>query len=278
MARSITEIHQQIIGQIKADPVLVTEATSTSIVALWYRLAHAVAVCVWTSEVVYDLFRRETDEKIAAMKPHSLRWYALKAKAFQYGFNLVLESDYYNNAGIADTVIAASKIVAYAAVVEQTRGLRIKVARDAGTDLAPLSVNQLDAFKAYMARVKDAGVKLLITSDPADSIKGKIDVYYNPLVLNSNGGRNDGVSADPVREAFKLYLKNLPFNGVFVLQNLVDVLQAVDGVKIIDIKEMQAKYGALAYTAFRVEYLPDAGYLRIYNDADLELTFIPYSE
>jgi len=278
MARTILEIQAESINQVQSDAVLSAELTSTSKVAKWRLWTYVTAVCIWTIEKLFDVLRLETDEKLAALKPHSLRWYAGKAKAFQFGFNLVNEADYYSNTGIADSIVEASKIVDYAAVVEQTRGLRIKVATDTGSDLAALSAPQLAAFVAYMARVKDAGVKLLITSSAPDSLKGSINVYYNPLVINANGGRNDGFSADPVRDAFKLYLKNLPFNGVFLLQNLVDVLQLIDGVSVIDIKQMQARYGALPYTSFNVQYIPDAGYLRLYSDSDLVLTFIPYSE
>lgn len=278
MARTITDIQTEVINQVQSDPVLQAQLTSTSKVAIWRLWTYVIAVCFWTIEKLMDAFRIETDAKIAALKPHSLRWYAGKAKAFQYGYDLVAEADYYDNTGIDDATITASQIVNYAAVVEQTRGLRIKVATDSGADLAALSSPQLASFVEYMGRVKDAGVKLLITSTTADSLKLTIDIYYNPLVLNANGGRADGVTSTPVQDAIKAYLKNLPFNGVFLLQNLTDVLQLVDGVKVIDIKEAQAKYGALAYTSFRVQYIPDAGYLRIYNDSDLLLTFIPYSE
>lgn len=278
MARAISEIQAEIINQVKADPVLNAKLTSTSKVSIWRLWTYVVATCFWTIEKLMDIFRIETDDKIAALKPHSLRWYAGKAKAFQYGFNLVVESDYYDNTGIDDDTIDASKIVSYAAVVEQERGLRIKVATDAGIDLAPLSTPQLDSFKEYMKRVKDAGVKLFITSGPADSLKLTIDIYYNPLVMNNVGGRADGITATPVQDAIKLYLKNLPFNGIFLLQNLVDVLQVVDGVTVVDIKEAAAQYAATDYTSFSVQWIPDSGYLRVYADTDLTLTFIPYSE
>lgn len=278
MARTINEIQAEIISQVQADTTLSSQLTSTSKVAVWRLWTYVIATCFWTIEKLQDLFRIETDEKIATLKPHSLRWYALKAKAFEYGYDLIQDEDYYDNSGLEESDLEAALLIAYAAVVEQTRGLRIKVAKDAGADLAALTEPELDAFKEYMSRVKDAGVKLLITSSAADNLKLKIDIYYNPLVLTAAGGRVDGFTSDPVGEAVKAYLKNLPFNGVFLLQNLVDVLQLVDGVKVVDIKEAQAKYGALAFTSFRVQYIPDAGYLRIYNIGDLILTFIPYSE
>lgn len=278
MARTIADIQLEIVTSVQADEVLGPLLSSTSKVSIWRLWTYVVAVAIWTLETIFDIFRIEIDEKIATLKPHSLRWYALKAKAFQYGQDLVDDADYYDNTGLDDTDIEASLIIDHAAVVEQTRGLRIKVATTVSGDLAALTTPQLNAFKEYMKRVKDAGVKLLITSAIADSLKLKLTVYYNPLVLDATGGRADGTSSTPVQDAINNYLKNLPFNGVFVVQSLIDVLQQVDGARVFDIQESQARYGALAYTAFRVQYIPDAGYLRIFDDADLQITFLPYSE
>lgn len=277
MARSITTIQNNIIAGVAANATLSPLLTSTSRVAIWRLLALVVATAIWTLETLFDIHVADVNETISKLKPHSLRWYAEKATAFQFGYNLVDDADYYDNTGIDETTIEASKVVAYAAVVEQDRGLRIKVARDTG-DLAALTAPQLEAFEEYMKRIKDAGVRLNITSSAADELKLNIELYYNPLVLNSAGGRLDGTVSEPVQDAVKEYLKNLPFNGVFVLQNLIDVLQLVDGVKIAHLVGAQARYGLLPFQSFAVKYLPDAGYLRIPNPGDLTITFIPYSE
>lgn len=277
MARSITTIQNNIIAGVAANATLSPLLTSTSRVSIWRLLALVVATAIWTLETLFDIHVADVNETISKLKPHSLRWYAEKATAFQFGYNLVDDADYYDNTGIDETTIEASKVVAYAAVVEQDRGLRIKVARDTG-DLAALTAPQLEAFEEYMKRIKDAGVRLNITSSAADELKLNIELYYNPLVLNSAGGRLDGTVSEPVQDAVKEYLKNLPFNGVFVLQNLIDVLQLVDGVKIAHLVGAQARYGLLPFQSFAVKYLPDAGYLRIPNPGDLTITFIPYSE
>jgi hypothetical protein len=39
----------------------------------------------------------------------------------------------------------------------------------------------------------------------------------------------------------------------------------------------QARYGEIPYTPFDVKYSPDAGYLRILNDADLQISYTPQS-
>ncbi len=274
MARTIEQIQQEMITAVQADATLAPLLTSTSKVAVWRGILNIVATCIWTIDKLCDILKIDIDETIAALKPHSLRWYAGKAKAFQYGYNLVNEADYYDNTGIDDTTIAASKIVSYAAVVEQVRGVRIKVAKTVGADLAALTVGELAAFTQYMKEVKDAGVKLKITSAVADLLKLSLRIQYDPLVTNAAGARIDGTTATPVKDAIKLHLKNLPFNGVFSIQKLVDAIQAVEGVSDLNVDSVQTKYGALPFTAVNISVIPDAGYLRI-EDADLTIVFTP---
>jgi len=282
MARSIQEVFDAAVTEgirLATDanlPDVVTMFGNTSRVAIWKILFYAVAFIIHALEVIYDLFRAEIDNDISLLKPHSARWYANIAKLFQYGFNLVAESDYYDNTGLTQDQITAAQIVAYAAVVEQQRGIRIKVAKIVGNDLGALASNELDAFSEYMEEVKDAGIKLLITSGVADDLKSTLRMFYNPLVLAADGSRIDGTDPSPVQTAFNNYLKNLPFNGIFAPSLMVDQLQAVDGVVLVKDDLWQARYGALDYTNIDVQYNPDAGYLRI-DPSNLAITFIPQS-
>jgi hypothetical protein len=278
MARTITEIENEIIAQVQANATLGPLLTSISKTAIWRLIVFVLAVAIWTVEQLFDIHKADIEEQIATLKPHSLRWYAEKTKQFQYGFNLIPETDVYDNTGIDETTIEASKIIDYAVAVEVERGLRIKVATTVGNDLAPLNVDQLNAAKEYLKRFKDAGVKVEMTSTVADSLKLTADVYFNPLVLKSDGSRLDGENSTPVQDGTKAYLKNLPFNGLFILQNLVDQMQKIDGVVLIDIKSASARYGSLPYQSFSVQYLPDGGYLRFVSNNDLIINFIPYSE
>lgn len=277
---------QEVFDAIKAEAIALATAAgnqsaidmfnNTSRVAIWKIIFYAVAFCIHVFEEILDLFRTEIDDRVEALKPHSERWYAEMAKKFQFGYNLVDETDGYDNTGLTQQQIDDSLIIAHAAVVEQTRGIRIKVARLVSGELAALTDPQLDAFIEYMERIKDAGIKLLITSDAADDLQAELRIYYNPLVLADDGSRLDGTAATPVQDAFESYLKSLPFNGLFVPQLMIDKLQAVDGVVIVKDDLWLARYGALAYASIDVEYQPDAGYLRLINNG-LTLTFIPHS-
>lgn len=274
MARTIAEIHDALIAEKQLTPELAT-LTSNSRVAVWRLWLYVVAVAIHLHESMFDAHKAEVLDIISKMKPHTKKWYAQKAVAYQHGQDLVDDADYYDNSALTDEEVEESKVVAYAAVVEVENGLRIKAASLVGNDLAPLSAEQMDGFVEYMGRIKDAGVKLLITSGVADSLRLKLQVYYNPLVLNSNGERLDGGGSTPIQDAVKQYLKNLPFNGVFVLAYLVDQLQQLEGVVIPHVVLAQARYGALPYLPFAVQYQPDAGYLRFDADMDLEIEWIP---
>lgn len=262
------------IADVQADPVLAPAATSTSKTAFWRLWTRIVAAAAWSVEVLFDTHKQEINEVVTALKPHSLKWYATKARAFQFGYALPPDTDVYDNSLLTEAQIEASQIVKYVAVVEQDKTLRVKVAKLA-TDLLPLTGPELASFAAYMARIKDAGVKLVITSQVADKLKLELDIYYDPLVLNAQGQRIDGSSLTPVQTAIDSFLKNLPFNGVFVMAYLVDALQQVDGVVIPHLKQALTSYGAFPFTSVAVTYQPDSGYLRFDQPTDLVLNFIP---
>jgi hypothetical protein len=280
MARSTADIQNEIISTVQSDDVLNTELTSTSKTAVWRLTTYVVAFVIGTVERMFDALVILINDLISRLKPHTLRWYAEKAKAFQYGFNLLPDSDQFNNTGYNDAQIEASKIVDYAAVVEQLSAngrtvLRLKLATESGADLAPLSTAQVNAFKSYMSRIKDAGVPLIIDSLPADKLKQKWRIFYDPLILTSDGNRVDGTANDVVLTAIKEYLKNLPFNGTFVNTYHIDAVQKVDGVVNAVLDECFATYGALPFSNVAVEYEPDAGYLRFDQSIDLVIQYIP---
>ena len=156
MARTIIEIRDEILAA-KAAQASLNTLNSTSHVSIYRLWIWITATCIWTLEKLFDIFKVEVDDTISKKNPHTPEWYVEKAKAFQYGYNLVAEKDYYDNTGIDDTVIAASKIVKFAAMPE-IPFLRLKVAKLVGLNLAALSAPELASFQAYIKRIKGAGV------------------------------------------------------------------------------------------------------------------------
>jgi hypothetical protein len=277
MARTISVIYDQIVAAKNAQTELAA-ADSTSKVAVFALWAYVVAVCIWTLESLFDAHKACVDKAISEMKPHKLRWYRSIALAFQFGQALVQDEDYYDNTGLTAEAVLAMQVIKHAAITESAEGnLRLKVATEVNGELAPLSratPDQYTPFVAYMNMVKDAGVKLLIDSLPADKLSLNVDIYYDPLVIDATGGRLDGSSIKPVEIAIKEYLKALPFNGEFIIAALTDKLQITPGVVVPQINYVNISYGAMPWTGVNARYVPYGGYLRIYDPVDLIVNYI----
>ncbi|MCF8448959.1 MAG: hypothetical protein K9G49_03715 [Taibaiella sp.] len=274
MARTIAVIQQQIIETKNADPTLSSYEWSDSKVAIWRLWTYVIAFCIWTLENLFDYHKIEVSDIISTQKPHTLQWYVHKAKLFQYGDSLPANSDIYATTSTDPAIV----IVKYAAAVELANMVRIKVAKENAGTLESLSIAELAAFTGYMSRIKDAGVRLQLTSGDPDNLQLALSVYYDPLVLSSTGSRIDGASFTPVMDAINSFLADLPFNGVFVLNELIVALQAIDGVKIGYILSAQANYAATPYLPITIKYTPDAGYMALdetYFNANV--TYTPYA-
>lgn len=275
MARTIAEIQAAIIAEKEANATLSGLLTSTSKVAIWRLWTYVTAVGIWTLEVLFDSHKVEVQGIIAEQKTHTLPWYVGKAKAFQYGETLPADTDVYEVVPPEDESVL---IVSSAAAVELTalNRVRIKVAKGDAGALAALSSGELAAFSTYMGRIKDAGVRLECTSAVGDDLKLALEIYYDPLVLSAIGERLDGTDDEPVKGGINAFLANIPFNGLFVLNDLIDAIEAVEGVVICHVVSCEANYAATPYVPIPVRYVPDAGYLvlnEVYFDA--EIVYIP---
>ena len=274
MARTIQEI-QTLIYQAKAQEPALNELNSTSKVAIWRLWVYIISVAIWSLEKLFDLHRADIDRRLSELKPHTARWYRSKALAFQYGFDLLTDSDKFNNMGHTEEQIEASKIVKYSAVVESPNEGRliVKIAGEQGEQLQPITDAQKQAFEAYLQEIKDAGVRLSVVNYQPDILHLQMKIVYDPLVLDSNG-QSIIHATKPIETAIKDYLKRLPFNGELVLAHLIDALQQAEGVKIPHLVLAQSKnitssgeYGA--FETIEISKIPTAGYFTIDNFNDI---------
>lgn len=239
-----------------------------SVVSLESILFYIVAFSMWTLEKLFDIHVSEVDDKLAVLKPHSLKWYRNKAKAFQLGFSLLTDSDVFDNANASFEQIENSKIIKYAAVTEATTESRliVKIATEIDEKLQPITDEQKEAFDAYIGEIKDAGVAITVINYLPDQLRLAMTIYYDPLVIDSTG---NGIltGGRPVEDAIQQYLKELPFNGELVLAHLVDKLQLVKGVVIPHVVAADSRWiENNAYNNFSpidVRKVPESGYFEI---------------
>lgn len=269
MARSIQDIQQEMLRAKENEPAL-AELNSTSKVAVWRLWIYITAFVIHTLERIFDQHRKEVAEALSEQKPHTPRWYRNMALAFQYGFDLIPDTDKFNNTGKTEDEIENSKIVKYSAVTESETESRliVKIATEQGGELQPISTGQKASFDAYMQEIRDAGVKITTINYLPDILKLQMEIYRDPLVLDENG-MSIRTGEKPVEKAIKEYLKNLPFDGELVLAHLVDALQKVEGVRIPHIILAESKwidasvndYGN--FQRIEVKQLPISGYYKI---------------
>jgi hypothetical protein len=73
-------------------------------------------------------------------------------------------------------------------------------------------------------------------------------------------------------------LNDLPFNGTYTNQGLIDTLQLVPGVDIAELKSASSRQGYYTnFTAINAREIAHAGYYAV-SDANLTLNFIPNEE
>ena len=247
-------------------------------ISLESLLLYIVAFAQWTLEKLFDTHTQEVTDYIATMKPHTLRWYQEKAKAFLYGFNLIDGTDQFDTTGKSDDEIAQAQVVKFAAVTESGATLYLKIAGEESGRPKKLDASQKAAFEAYLHEYKDAGVRVDVTSEQGDYLRLSLDVYYNPLLLTATGqSKSDGTY--PVEDAIKNYIEQLPFNGEYRNNALVDAIQATKGVTMVQLHSAAQSVDNVTYNPVAAFCTPFAGYFEYDRDGVKtiqSINYIPY--
>ncbi len=271
MARTITEIQNQIFTEITANENLAT-LNSTSKVAIYRLIVFAVSYSILLLEKLFEIHAVQVNTAIYENKPGTARWYRNMALKFQFGFLLLTDDDEFDNTGYTTDQIEASKIIKYCSVKESLESSRliIKIAGESGDNLIPLTTTQIISFQFYMSEVAYAGVKINIVNNPADKLALNIRVYRNPLVIDELGN-NILTGGRTVEAAIKTYMKNLPFDGELVINDMIDYLRDVPGVENAHVVSAQSSYKDLVTGLFTpfvnidVKIIPVAGYFEVEN-------------
>lgn len=269
MARTKEQIQAQMEAAVQADSILAPLLYSSNPLAVFRRFISIVATAVYLFELVFDKFKADIESALTSMKPHSLSWYVLKAKSFQYGYSLPPFADEYDNSSLSSTQIQSSKIVVQASCSKATRPngttyLLMKIAKR-GQPLAKLSTQELAAFTSYMDSIQDAGVDLQVVSEDADNMTAHWVAYYDPQQIDALG--NSIIDGSPVIEnAIKAYLAELPFDGQYVPSHHEQyVLDNVVGVSIARIDSVEiTPYGSNTTVAPGIGGMkPRAGWVNV---------------
>lgn len=224
-------------------------------------LFYTVACATYVLENIFDLHKQDVEQRIEDIIPHRPKWYRDKMLAFMKDKTLITDTDRYDTDGMSDGDIAAAQVVKYAAATENANAsiLTIKVAGEAGGVRQSLDVATETQLLAYIAEIKDAGVRVSLVNQTADVFNCEVDIYFDAMLLPET-------VEEECRDAITNYIENLPFNGEYTNMALVDELQKVKGVRIVEMCRASTEVdGESTPTEINARFTPAAGYFSAGN-------------
>ncbi len=96
MNKTFAEILSELLTAKNSDPILST-IDSNSKTSYWRQFLDIVAWSIFNFQESLNLHLQEIQDLIANQKVFNLRRYRSEALRFQYGFDLIDESDQFNN-------------------------------------------------------------------------------------------------------------------------------------------------------------------------------------
>lgn len=281
MARTKFEIKQEMTIPFMANITLAEKYGFTtgdsfekvfSLVSFENIIFEIMAYCYLLHEQIFDNHKKENQQLLLLQKSGRLSWYRTMALAFQHGFDLVADQDYFFNGNATAEEIENSKIVKYAAVNENSTESRVilKIAGESEGSLSPITLAAYNSFLAYIKEIKWAGVPVTVINYLPDRLFLNLRIYRNSLLIDEQGN-SILYGGKPVETAIKNYMKNLPFDGAFVLQDFAIALRQVEGVEIVEIISAESSwidaqtndYGEPQIIS--VKSIPESGYYEVFN-------------
>ena len=284
MFKTIIEIFNYI-SDLKNKNTILSEVNTTSKTGLWRQFLEVVSTAYWAFVNVRDLHDKETDVLIQEQKVPNQRWYRNKALSYQYGFDVIEDTDIFKTTIQVDGVdveatedqIEASKLIKYCAVdrkvINNRASLIIKIAGEENGEIIQTSDDVKNGLKKWFEidGAAAAGDVITYINYKGDILSFSVDVYVNPLVLMGDGRHKINLNY-PVEDAIKEYLKNLPFNGEFDVQKFEAAILATEGVLKLKTNKVESKWivpqggDADGYGLFQpisVYKIPESGYFKV---------------
>ena len=264
MARTIDEIQQEIIDAKNADANLAA-LNSPSAVAIWRLWTRIVAGAIETQEQLWDVFKSEVEQIAREAVPGTADWLQKRVLEFQYDAANPQVVTVIDGKAAYSTIDESLRIITRAAVVEQTNNrVLVKVAKDDGSGgLEPLTTDEVNALISYLDAIGFVGIAIDTISLLPDRLRLEGQVYYNGQFVEST------VKA-AVIVAINSYLASVSvenFNGEIIREEIVDAIQAVEGVTGVDTLNVSliARPNSVPLTGAVVNvqrsYITSAGYI-----------------
>lgn len=283
MDARFNEIQQQIIDakaqapSLNALEVLTTSeqslnnANSNSKVAIWRLVVWVVAFAIWLHEKIVE-------KNAANSRPQNSPNYRQMVLNYIDGVPLIHDGSQFvfDTTGVTD--IEDRKIIKRCAILENNRGIVVKIATEIGGVLMPVNNDQAVRIMKYIDQQTQPGVPVRLINEPADNLKVNLKVYVDANVIDLETGKQLNVSGDvyPVNDAINAYLSELEFNGAFVASFFTEKIRQYPGITLVDLQLLEWKYASLPFINAGIYKISNSGYFKIAPE-DLTIEYLSHA-
>ena len=226
MARTTQEVLDDLITDkgTRAELAVLTNPSNASV---WYSVLGVVAAEVSTMEGLADELLIDVNSRADEIPVGTPLWYTYQTLQYQHGDTLTVIEGIPEYALIDDL----KKVVEVASTEEQSGALIIKAAKlDVSDNPVKLSAPELAGLQQYWINRRFAGSAIYIISDDGDDMQAYLRIEVVGSKIAIDGQSQSAPGTYPVEVAIKEFYRLLQFNGRFTVTDLIDAVQAVDGV------------------------------------------------
>lgn len=217
---------EQIWNQLVENKAEVGLPENNSPMSFINRLLYVFALSLVQYELLLEQFRLEIVDISNTASYGSYNWIRKKAFEFQYSSSnpQVVSFDPVTFKTSYPTIDTDLRIITACSVqLTPTRLTLIKVARGASPNLTRLDADELLSINSYFDMISPAGQSTNVVSYDGDDLTLNITLYYNAQVPIN-------VVSENVEASIKVYLYSQEFDGLLVINNIIDYIQIVPDV------------------------------------------------
>lgn len=220
MRRTQDEILQESIAEKELQ---LPELDSNSITSVWLLWLNVTSFVIHVFEQIFYAEQAKLEAAVELKRYGSISWYRTEVLKFQLGDELAWDDKlglYYY-----EQIDESKQIIEQCSVNEQKDGsLLIKIAKKDNGVLAPLDpAAEMPLAYSYINDVAVGGTELFILSQPADIINGMAEIAFD-------GNLSIDEIKSNLKSAMDGYRDSSEFNGVFLVNDLIEFIRDADGI------------------------------------------------
>lgn len=258
MARKIATIKEAIRVEKNNYPVLAPilfAEEGGSKVGILNNIADVVSININVFEQLQDAYKSELEQIALNAIPGTSAWIKSKVEEFQYDTVTAQYIQLVDLVPVYQSVDTTKQIISRVAVIESGNGVVVVKVATSEPPVA-LSAPQKTSLEQYLDIIMPAGPTITVSTALADKLYVGANVYYD--------GQFAGSIQSDVNAAINNYLAALDFNGVVYVSKIQDAIQAVAGVKDVQLTLVKARQDATAFlgaTTLTRQWTTIAGYI-----------------